>query len=345
MNFGRISSCLVWALILLYTTVDAQSPSDYKRLYDYAEKLSIAANHTDKTDEIAVQAYLKTIRALTATNENNPFLFQVYVNTGAFLQALGRQNESISYFKKAIALKTRLPVIKDSVLFRPLVYCGNAYYTIDKPDTAESLYRKAESIADKYPDINEVERLYNTLGVVSYSKGNYSESVIYYEKAVSTLLKHPRYEKSLLVAYKNNLATAFNKLKKYDQALQIYHSLLPYKSETDKLFHNIGSTYLAMGETGPAINFLKKVSYKDQWNLNDLGLAYLKEGNYNEAIECLQKSADLNTRVNKARKNSDYGITLKYFGDVWFEKKQYLKAISFYQQSIINLLPDFNSNE
>ncbi len=277
MIYGKTFVCLLAGMCLLNSTGHAQALTDYKHLYNYAEKLSNDPNHTDNTDALALRSYLKVVDILETTKKDDPFLFKAYISSGAFLQVLGQQKKSIHYFKNAISLKSRLPGLRDSVLFRPLVYCGNAYYALDVPDTAESFYKKAENIAEKYPDVNEQERLYNTLGVISYAKGNYTESIPFYEKAISTLTRRKSFDNSLLVVYKNNLASALKKLKKYDQALKIYEGLLPYKIETDKLLHNIGSVYLAMGNNGQAIFYLQKVGYEDQKKLNDLGLAYSKE--------------------------------------------------------------------
>jgi CHAT domain-containing protein len=345
MIFGKTFAFLFAGMFLLNLNGYTQTTTDYKYLYKYAEKLSNDENHNDSTDARALRSYLKVINILESTKKDDSFLFKVYINTGAFLQVLGQQKKSINYFKNAVALKTQLAGLKDSVLFRPFVYCGNAYYMLDIPDTAERFYKKAESIAEKYPNVNEQERLYNTLGVISYAKGNYTESITYYEKAISTLTKRKSFDNSLLVVYKNNLASALKKLKKYNQALNIYKDLLTYKIETDKLLHNIGSVYLAMGNNKQAIFYLQKVSYEDQRKLNDLGLAYLKEKNYTEATYYLQKSANLNIQTNKNRKSSDYGLTLKYLGDICFQRKQIRKSLSYYQQSITNLLIDFHSSD
>ncbi|MGZ3766314.1 MAG: CHAT domain-containing protein [Mucilaginibacter sp.] len=345
MIYGKTFVCFIAATCLLIPNGHSQTLTDYKHLYNYAEKLSNDEHHNDSTDARALRSYLRVVNILETTKKDDPFLFKAYISSAAFLQVLGQQKKSIGYLKNAIALKATLPELKDSVLFRPLVYCGNAYYTLDVPDTAESFYKKAASIAEKYPNVNEQERLYNTLGVISYSKGNYTESITYYEKAIATLTRHKSYDNSLLVVYKNNLASALKKLKKYDQALEIYESLLPYKIETNKLLHNIGSAYLAMGNNERAIFYLQKVGYEDQRKLNDLGLAYLKEKNYTQATYYLQKSVGLNTQSNKSRKNSDYGISLKYLGDICFARNQIPRALAFYQQSINNLLIDFNSND
>ena len=41
----------------------------------------------------------------------------------------------------------------------------------------------AEDIAARYPDVEGIERLFNTLGAVNYESGDYQQSKIYFEKA------------------------------------------------------------------------------------------------------------------------------------------------------------------
>ncbi|WP_295672048.1 tetratricopeptide repeat protein, partial [uncultured Mucilaginibacter sp.] len=312
--------------------------TDYKRLYYRAEKLSNSATPSANTDKEALSNYVKVVRFLSAKHIDDHFLFRAYISTATFLQVLNRQRESVIYLKNAISLKENLPDIRDSAFFKPLVYCGNAYYQLDQPDSAAIYYSKAEHIADNYPKVSELERLYNTLGVIAYSSGNYNQSVTYYQKAISTLTDHPVYVKTFLVVYQNNLASALKKLKRYDEALKIYQGLLPYGIETDALLHNIGSAYLAKGKYAESIQYLNKVKYNDQKKFNDLGRAYFGEKDYAPAAVYLQKAADLNTKTNQGRKFTDYGITLKYFGDLWFEKGQTLTALSYYQKSINNLV-------
>lgn len=317
---------------------------EYKILFEKAEKLATAKNPTDETDRQALSLYQKVIGILSKTKVDAPYLLKAYINTGAFLQVLDRPKEAIAYFKQAFAIKRSTPNIPDSSLFRPLIYCGNSFYQQERLDSAEMFYNRAKAIAEKYPEISEVERLYNTLGVIAYSSGNYTKSIPYYERAISTLESHKATENSLIVTYKSNLASAYRKLKKYDLALKLYQQALEYHEQTDKLLHNIGSVYLAMGQNQQAIHYLKQVSYKDQKKLNDLGKANLQQGDYTGALRYLQEAAVLNIKTNHGHKNSDHGITLKYWGDVLIAQKQIHQGLLYYQQSISNLLLDFSSD-
>ncbi|MDN3548704.1 CHAT domain-containing protein [Mucilaginibacter aquaedulcis] len=318
---------------------------EYKILFARAEKFATADKPTDQTDQQALILYQQVISILSKTGTDAPFLLKACINTGAFLQVLNRPKEAITYFTKAFEVKNITLSIPDSAIFRPLIYCGNSYYQQDKLDSAEIFYNRAKVIAEKYPQINEVERLYNTLGVIAYSGGNYTKSIPYYERAISTLESRGNIENSLMVSYKSNLASAYRKLKRYNDALKLYQQALQLHEQTDKLLHNIGSVYLAMGESRLAISYLKQVNYQDQKKLNDLGKASLQLHDFNGALSYLKQAESINTQKNHDHKNSDHGITLKYLGDVLVAQKQMEQGLIYYQQSINNLLLDFQSND
>ncbi|WPU91563.1 CHAT domain-containing protein [Mucilaginibacter sabulilitoris] len=343
MYSGRFILCMLFVWLFFRPAANAfqQSPNEYKRLFSYAEKLAAADNPTDKTDQQALTLYKRVIAILSQTNADAPYLFKTYVSTGAFLQVLNRSGEAIDYFQKSFILKKKLSALPDSVLFKPLLYCGNSYYQQDNPDSAAILYNQAKNIAEKFPTVSGIERLYNTLGVVAYSTGNYNKSIPYYEKAISMLQSQSSYETALLVTYKSNLASAYRRLKRYDEALKLYKGALSYHIETDKLLHNIGAVYLAMVQPAQAIDYLKSVKYEDKKKLNDLGKAYLQQNNYMAALGYLEKAQALNNKASKAHKNSDYGITLKYTGDAWVQQQQLIKGLDYYQRAIQNLLLDF----
>ena len=334
--------CFLWVLTLPQTQANATKNPDslYKALFKKGEMLSNTSTPNDKTDALALQSYERAIAILAKTGIDNLFLLKTYIATGTFLQVLNRQHDAIAYFRNAFLLKEKISGINDSVLFKPLVYCGNSYYRLDRPDSAEIFYKKAEVIATQYPHVNEVERLYNTLGVIAYATGNYNLSISYYEKAISIIADYKSYDKTLLITYKNNLASAYRKLKRYEEALKAYQQLLSYHTEEDKLRHNIGAVYLAMGNGKMAIAYLKKVSYNDQRKLNDLGRAYYLDRDYTNAIFYLLESV----KLNHGRKNSDFGITEKYLGDVALQQNQVRKALTYYQYAIQNLSLDFNSD-
>ncbi|MBL4678260.1 MAG: CHAT domain-containing protein [Mucilaginibacter sp.] len=337
----RYLICFLFTSFLLSVQAFAQSEREVRSAFAKAERLSNAPDHTDQTDNEALKLYKDVVNALSRNFANTPFSFRANVSTGAFLQVMGKYQESITYLDRAITIKKSLNTLKDSILFRPLVYCGNAYYMLDKPDIAESYYKKAAKLAETFPQVGEQERLFNTLGVISYAKGNYSKSIVYYRKAIRTLQQSLAPDDNLLVVYRSNLASALRKSKRFSEALSLYLSLLPFNINRNEVLHNIGATYLSMGQDDLAISYLKRVGYTDVKKLNDLALAYIHKNEFSSAKEYLNKAENL----NKNSLNSDKGITMKYRGDLYFQQHNYPSALMNYQQAIHNFLPGFSAND
>src|ERR1700761_9033008 len=101
MHCGWRFFCFLIGFAFLITSSFAfQKPdTDYKKLFKRAEKLSVAENHTDETDAEALKTYIKVVSILEASKTDDPFLLKAYISTGAFLQVLGQQKQSIKYFK------------------------------------------------------------------------------------------------------------------------------------------------------------------------------------------------------------------------------------------------------
>ncbi|TFF36111.1 CHAT domain-containing protein [Mucilaginibacter psychrotolerans] len=329
-------------LILPATNAFSQQP-DYRSLFNQTEQLSLEDEPDATLSRKVLQGYDQVISFLAKSKKDPGLMLRACVNAGAYLQVLGQEKNAATYFRKAFALRAAMPAIPDSAIYKPLVYCGNSYYRLDRLDSAAYFYDRAKTIAEKYAQLAEIERLYNTLGVMAYASGNYSKSIIYYEKALAVLNSHKQIDQALLVPYKSNLASAYRRLKRYSEALALYKSILSYHIESDKINHNIGSLYLAMGNTKEALNYLNKVGYQDIRKLNDQGNAYLLQSDTAKALDYLKKATELHKKTNGRHKSSDYGITLKYLGDLYLRQNQFVKSLNYYQQAIQNLLVDFNS--
>ncbi|WP_316830481.1 CHAT domain-containing tetratricopeptide repeat protein [Pedobacter aquatilis] len=336
-----MNRCFFLICLFFLNTATAQRlalPS-YKKQFALAEHYANSASPSDRTDALAEKYYLEVIKALSATKADDAFLLKTYTSAGAFMQVLNRQQEAIIFFKKAFRLKKQVKAVADSVLFAPYVYCGNSFYRLGQPDSANNCYLQAKAIAERFPTVKEQERLFNTLGVMAYATGNYNKSIPFYEKAISVLKSSKAYDKTLLLTYQNNLAAAYRKLKRYREALAIYQQLLAYRQETENLNHNIGAVYLAMNQADSTLMYLRKLPLQQPAQLNDLAKAFLLKKLPDSALHYLFKAQQplaLNTPQHIK------GITLKLSGDAWIQLGQLTKGISYYQYAIRSFHPGFN---
>ena len=93
--------------------------------------------------------------------------------------ALANYNRSCNTVKRA-----GLP---DSLLFKPYLFSGNAHYFLNHFDSAIHYFEQAESILDRYHELEDAERLYNSLGAIYFQSGNFTQSANYFERALQIL--------------------------------------------------------------------------------------------------------------------------------------------------------------
>jgi CHAT domain-containing protein len=317
----------------------------YLALYHTAEKLYNAETTTRTSDSLAFHQYTRVIDLLKDRHINDSILFDANLKAGIISLAEKNDRGSLNFFLNCNALKKTAPSLPDSVLFRSYLFTGNAYHNLFNMDSALDYYNQAEVILNSHPSIMEGERLYNQTGVLYYETGDYDKSIIYFTKALSIAQHQESRNKYFIVFYQNNIASAYRKLGNFDEALNLYKSLLPYNINEDELAHNIGVTFLEAGNYPQAILWLKKVSYSNQSKLNDVGRAFLLAGNNDSALRYFNASVSVQQNLHASQKNFEYAYTLKYLGDIAAKNHAADLALNRYQQAIIQADPDFNDSD
>lgn len=330
-------------LLVVFQSPSGQNTPRYISLFKQAEDLFYSKGAGSEKDSIALATYLKVIAL--HSSEPDSILWVSNFKAGIYLQAAGKFSDAIPYFQKAISFYGQVPSITENLLYLPNLYLGNSYYKASMPDSAIYYYKRAEGIANRYPQVDGIERLYNTLGSVNYESGDYQQSKLYFEKAIQVASGKLQDNDPLVVNFKNDLASALRQLKKYDEAVSIFNELLKYNVNRDEILHNIGAIYLEQGKDSLAVVYLRKVEYNNQNKFNDLGVAYGRLNMIDSSVAYFRKASDLNFQVNGNRKNIQFAITCKNLGDYYVSVENYDSALIRYQLAIIQLVFDFDEED
>jgi len=336
---------LLFLLLLIVFTHYSQRHNetpDYFSIYRTAEKFYTIDQPNGATDSLALLSYEKVILILRSNHANDSILFDSYLKAGILQMSNNNDRSAIDLFLSAISTREISKRKDDSLLFKPFLFAGSSYYNLNNLDSASYCYKKAEDLINTNPTISESERLYNKSGALYYETGDYKKSIQYFSKALSIVEKNKSSNPYFIVNYKNNIASALRKLGEYKQAMGLYKSLLPYHINQNELLHNIGVTYLANKDFDSAIAALKQVKYNGQAKYNDIGYAYLQLKKFDSSKYYLNKSQSEYERKSSTLKNIDFGITLKYFGDMMTTMGDPAKGLTYYQRAIIQIDPDFN---
>ena len=352
---------LTIAGILILCCLSQQGPRPFSRpglvgqyhffdsLYQRAEALAddprITEEELDKMNQRALDGFLSLLDTLSHGTPDDSIAFFCQLKSGILQHYFYHYGEARTHYLAAIRLGEKMPPLPDSLLFKPYLYAGIIYHTMDQIDSAMWYYRMAEKIAAKYPEpLQEAERLYNTEGNIQLSTGNYGQARNYFEKAISVLRPSHPYFGELLTNYRINLATAATRMEEYAIADSIYQHIPAATIYQNEILHNQGIIRFRKGEYQAAIDRYRRVRYTNARQirlLNDMGYAFLKLGRPDSTEAYIRLAEQENGRINGSMKNHANGLTWKLKGDLAAYQGLDSLAASCYQQAIIQFLPAF----
>jgi CHAT domain-containing protein/Tfp pilus assembly protein PilF len=304
---------------------------------------------SEKLNRLALQKFSTLLVSLPPANRDiDSIHFVAASKAGELEHYFENSAKALSRYNEAIALKSRLPLMQDSFLFKPLLFAGILYYNKSSLDSATVYFARAEAIQNKYAvKLQESERLYNNLGALLYESGNYRQAKNYFENAAEVLPVNNPFYKNLLSNYRINLATILFKLEDYDGANRIYTELLPSGEHRDEIYNNLGLIELNLGATRKAISYFRKVKYSNYLQVglaNDLANAFLQQGNLDSARHYLQLASAYDMLFNKGTPSIDHGETLKLQADLETATGNYAQALNAYQQGIHQFYHSWNNS-
>ncbi len=318
--------------------------------YQQAERLSDQAGEDEALQAKADEAYQQVLSVLTnlipamEKAGNDSLLFFTRLKTGFINFYFDSADAAKKDYLAVISLQEKLTNVADSFLFIPCLYAGAIYYNQQQFDSAIFFYKKAEQLNDSYQKpLTESQRLYNRLGALYYENGNYRQARNYFEKAISLT---GAANQSLLVNYKINIASLLVKLEEFESAKTIYQNLLPSAAFENEIYHNLGIISLKQQDFKKAVEYLRKVNYTNNKKSIELyynfGVSYASLNEKDSSAFYLQRALAENLKWNGRRKNSQYGMLLKYQADQLTQQLYFKEAIEEYQQAIMQFHNGFN---
>lgn len=247
----------------------------------------------------------------------NPRYTDAWFDLGVAQYNHNNYEEAINAYKQAITLKNDNYEFYENLAD---VYRQLGFNTKDKNvrrtnyQYAESYYNLAITFAERNKDkINEtaLADLYSKQGFVTGGLNKWEATINVLDKAVAisadsvdyTNLGWAYYNSAQADVFAKREAQAKPKLEKARDALQKATAM---DSRAVGAFMNLGVTLIDLGDAKGAIEALKKcVALRDKWipALNELGLAYYIDKNYDEAIKNFKKTVDLDKNFSSGLYN------------------------------------------
>jgi tetratricopeptide (TPR) repeat protein len=288
---------LIAFLSLAFTVVSfAQTTSSewYKKatkLYDEKNYLeaAVAFDKTTQIDPKHEMAFFKAgwcyndlekyqnaidrLNKAVAINKNN---HEAWQELGYAYKKISKNELALSCLNKAIEIKPAY-----ALAYKQL---GDVYQKLDKDADAITAYKKCYEINNKNADA-----CYN-LGYLYNAKGEFNTALEWLNKAVLI--------KETVDAY-NEMGFAYYKQKKNDEAISAYKNALKINEKNGTAYKGIGDVYrrnFSPAKTTEAMeNYVKAIQNnpKSAGSHFGMGWCYNDKGNYEEAINMLRKSLEL----------------------------------------------------
>ncbi len=198
-------------------------------------------------------------------------------------------------------------------------------------DSAKYYFEKALKLSHKFKFESIESMCINNLGMFNWNRGNFNEALSYFFRSLKMDENQGR-EKSTASSL-NNIGLIYQEMNLSEKALEYHYKALAVREKFDltneqiSSLNNIGINLRELGRVNEAIEIYKKgillcKSTKNKLEfyrlMDNLGSAYIVNGNYDLAIasyqEALSKSTDLN--VDEKSKLSIYSNLVAIYNAV-----------------------------
>jgi CHAT domain-containing protein/Tfp pilus assembly protein PilF len=346
----------LFVLQLFQITGTSQIESDLEALHKKAMALYFSEYPTSETDSLA-KSYLLAIANSedrhTALGKGE--LLDTYEKLGNLFLILEQDRKAIDAYWSALSMD-QSPELEDSLFFSSNLFLGEAYYKINKPDSAIYFLKEAESIFDLKESKNEGSRLYNSLGVYYYETGNYSQAINYFTKAKEMVigegdpLKLDTYLKYAYFSFTSNIAASLVKLKRLESAKQAFQELLRLGINTDKVYLDLVELHLESGEPDKAQSYLTNInSPKIKQSIgyaNKQAETHFRNRDFPKARSVLHEIIGRfelpEKEFLKGERNIKLGNTHRLLGKTYLAEQKYEQALTHFHQAILHFDPGFS---
>ena len=316
------------------------------------QKSNFLVNQNQKyiqLDSEQKERYLDSLKTISYSLSNDSVTRSFLLNLSSEYYFLNRLKKSFDISNRIFQLSSEA---NDSLdMAKSLYYMGDCY-EVNKKDSAYFYYRKAEKIYDLLGNREMMSKMYYNKAYLLFYESNYLESEIQVSRSLK-LIKSSNNKQVIFTCY-NLLASNFEKMEEYDEAIQYYLQAKQVLSDLKKnnedfdtrnnyslmISGNIANVYEKQRQYYKAKNELESVltmDIKKKWpndyNFLICNLGYIKTklGNLKEG-EALMKEALFLSR--KSSIDSRIVYKLHNLGKYYFDIKDTTQSIRYLKESL-----------
>ena len=128
----------------------------------------------------------------------------------------------------------------------------------------------------------------------------------------------------------NAIAYEYQRLKKFDLALEFYNKALPFAEDVDTLYHEIRCCYLSAGRKEEALDYFQNLIDEDPYNSKawtNIGDVYRMMGQYEESIDPYEYALSIDPEDLWAN---------MHLADIYYDLGRYKEAIDTLEEALRN---------
>ena len=336
-----------WFIISLFFSIavfpDQESDialSKYKKALSFYE----ANEPTDFTDSMSLILFLELLQSGDDQLLEDEIRLDIFEKSGNLALIKGNLKEAVSFYRGGLKIKDQASV-NDTLFFASNLFLGESYYLLSQADSSIFFLEEAEKLMQKKSSNEEASRLYNSLGVIYFESGNYTQSVNYFNKAKNLIIGEKPidelepYFQYALFSFLNNIGNSLLQLNRLDSALVIYRELEGYGFNKDQVYTQMTGIFLEKNMPDSAFFYLNKIKSGEFTQSasfqNQLAEIYFQQNELENAKDVLLSFLSDSSETESDFSNFRLGRSYNLLGKIYFGLGDYKKAIDCFHKSII----------
>lgn len=293
----------------------------FEKEKEYLGHCYIGLGYLFEQDQLYDSIYLYTDKAFALPTNNRSF----FRAKRTFVALLARHEEFSKAIKYAQTLATDTRDIDDPYYeYVRLATMGSMYNQLGNYEQLMAYNDSCLQIAQALNDSLLLMNTYNALGVAQIFQEDYPSALEWFKKALE--IGRELYGRS-----------PYYKFKRPSDPSVTYQRVM-----LDVMYRDVGATFIRLGQPDSAQSYLEealKIAYQHN-NYNDIVsvLGYwadacrMQKGNYDQALDSLNKAYDWCTKVGYANYNRH--LLWQKMGQVYAAKNQVDSALVYYNRTI-----------
>lgn len=357
---------LFFSLLLLVSDCAKRVPVSYNRVIS-----DLSDQYTTKADKLAGEAQFVSsnfflMKAIPIFKNSGNWLKMVecYIKLGNNFKDLDDYKSALENLDTALKLTLNRSGYKSLELAKSYIKLAYEYFHQKKDyNKALELYSKALNIEKEILGENhrEVAKIYNSISLVYWNKGDSKNAINYYNKSFSIKLRQLMEQGDTIAQdYKfidreTVTAGTYDEAKKsFKESLALHidaygqnHPLIASIHEHIGILHAYEGNYnTAMEHLGTSLsirlNTFGQENVKSASSYHNIGVCLRLQGEYEQALGYLDNALAIKLRL-LGKYHSDTADTYYQLGNVYGNLNRFDEALTYFQHAIISMTPGFSN--